>query len=93
MLILKEMTWKTHITIILLKIVIFPEMMDILRNMFHKQQTPFLGWLGTKCFMIIDHPDDLQVVLTSKATMEKGDLYRFFNRGVGLFSAPGTDFA
>lgn len=66
--------------------------MDTLREVFNKQRTPFIGWLGPKCFLVIDHPDDVQVVMNSKDCIEKGDLYRFFNRGVGLFAAPGSYF-
>lgn len=63
-------------------------MMEIVQDMV-KQPTPFIGWLGPKCFLFIDHPDDIQVVLSSKGCIEKSDIYRFFNRGVGLFAAPG----
>lgn len=31
-----------------------------------------------------------QIVMNSKGCIEKSDVYRFFNRGVGLFAAPGA---
>ena len=60
-----------------------------MKEEYTKTERPFLGWLGTKCFVVIDHPDDIQVVINSRSCIEKSDVYRFFNRGVGLFSAPG----
>lgn len=30
-----------------------------------------------------------QIVMNAKGCIEKGDVFRFFNRGVGLFAAPG----
>lgn len=67
-------------------------MSDIIRAEIAQQKTPFLAWLGPKCFMIIDHPDDIQIIVNSKSCIEKSDIYRFFNRGVGLFIAPGRRF-
>lgn len=40
----------------------FTEIMEVLEKSFFKEKTPFLGWLGPKCFIIIDHPDDIQVM-------------------------------
>lgn len=68
------------------------EMMDILRTSISNTPTPFYGWLGDKCFVIVDKPEDIQVVTTSKNCIEKSDVYKFFNRGVGLFAAPGSKF-
>lgn len=67
-------------------------MLDIINAVMAQQQTPFLAWLGPKCFIVIDHADDIQVVVNSKGCIEKSDIYRFFNRGVGLFTAPGWPF-
>lgn len=67
----------------------FIEILDILRDVIAQQKTPFVAWLGPKCFVAIDHPDDIQVVVNAKGCLEKSEIYRFFNRGVGLFTAPG----
>lgn len=66
-------------------------MMDVLKEEYIKYQTPYLSWFGPKCVLVIDHPEDIQVVLTSKSCIEKSDLYRFFNHGAGLFGAPGKN--
>lgn len=66
--------------------------MDLLKDIFSKEKIPFVGWLGPKCFIVIDHPDDIQTVLSSNTCLEKSQIYKCFNRGVGLFSAPGTFF-
>lgn len=66
-------------------------MMEVLKDLLEKSPAPFVAWLGLKCFIIVDHPEDVQVIMSSKGTMEKGDNYRFFNRGVGLFAAPGMN--
>lgn len=66
--------------------------MEVLEEAFSQQKTPFLGWMGPKCFIVIDHPDDVQIVMNSKGCIEKSHVYRFFNRGVGLFTAPGAKF-
>lgn len=65
-------------------------MLEVIEDVFAEQKIPFVSWLGPKCFVVIDHPDDIQVVMNSKCCIEKSDVYRFFNRGVGLFAAPGA---
>lgn len=40
--------------------------------------------------MVVDHPDDAYTVLNSKSCMEKAFVYRFFNMGASLFTAPGA---
>lgn len=63
--------------------------MEILKEHLFKINIPFMCWLGPKNFLIIDHPDDIHTVMNGKECMEKSDMYRFFNRGVSLFAAPG----
>lgn len=67
------------------------EIFDLLKKEIGQRTEPFYGWLGNKCFIIVDKPEDIQVVTTSKNCIEKSDVYRFFNRGVGLFAAPGSN--
>lgn len=66
--------------------------MKVLKDVFSKTKVPFVVWLGLKSFVVIDHPDDIETVMNSNACIEKSDLYNFFNRGVGLFTAPGNYF-
>lgn len=68
----------------------FTEMMDEINEIAKKNQSPFMLWLGPKSFFFVDHPNDIQVVMNSKGCIEKSYLYRFFNGGLGFFSASGT---
>lgn len=67
------------------------EIFDLLKKEIGQRSEPFYGWLGNKCFIIVDKPEDIQVV--TKNCIEKSDVYRFFNRGVGLFAAPGSNIS
>lgn len=53
------------------------------------RKTPFYGWFLGFLVMIIDRPEDAHTVLTSKSCIEKAPIYKFFNRGMALFTAPG----
>lgn len=53
-------------------------------------KTPFYAWFGGALVLVIDDPDDAHKVLTSKSCMEKGFVYKFFNMGTSLFTAPGV---
>lgn len=52
-------------------------------------KTPFYAWFAGALVIVIDHPDDAYTVLTSKSCMEKAHVYKFFNMGASLFTAPG----
>lgn len=54
--------------------------------------TPFYAWFAGALVLVIDHPDDAYTVLTSKSCMEKAFVYKFFNMGDSLFTAPGLIF-
>lgn len=54
-----------------------------------EMKTPFYAWFAGALVLVIDHPDDVHTVLTSKSCMEKSPVYRFFNMGTSLFTAPG----
>lgn len=53
-------------------------------------KTPFYGWFLGYLIMIIDRPEDVQAVLTSKFCIEKALIYRFFHWGSSLLTAPGN---
>lgn len=55
-----------------------------------QMQTPFYAWFAGALVLVIDHPDDAYTVLNSKSCMEKAFVYRFFNMGASLFTAPGV---
>lgn len=52
--------------------------------------TPFYAWFGGVLMLVIDHPDDAHTVLNSKSCMEKAIVYKYFNMGTSLFTAPGN---
>lgn len=54
-----------------------------------QMRTPFYAWFAGALVMVIDDPDDVNTVLTSKSCMEKAFVYKFFNMGASLFTAPG----
>lgn len=54
-----------------------------------RMKTPFYSWFGGALVLVIDHPDDVHAVLTAKTCMEKPQIYKFFNMGKSLFTAPG----
>lgn len=54
-----------------------------------EMRTPFYAWFAGALVLVIDHPDDVYTVLTSKSCMEKSSVYKFFNMGTSLFTAPG----
>ncbi|XP_055317519.1 probable cytochrome P450 313a4 [Sitodiplosis mosellana] len=65
--------------------------MDILKEEYSKQQTPYLNWFGLKCFLIIDHPDDIQMVMTSKSCIEKSNIYpNLFVENIGQHIGRGS---
>lgn len=54
-----------------------------------EMKTPFYAWFCGALVLVIDDPDDVHAVLTSKSCMEKSFVYKFFNMGTSLFTAPG----
>lgn len=66
------------------------EMMKEAVEFMEQMQTPFYAWFVGALVLVIDHPDDAYTVLNSKSCMEKAFVYRFFNMGASLFTAPGA---
>lgn len=54
-----------------------------------EMKTPFYAWFAGALVLVVDHPDDAYTVLTAKSCMEKAPVYKFFNMGTSLFTAPG----
>lgn len=54
-----------------------------------EMKTPFYAWFAGALVLVIDHPDDVHTVLTSKACMGKAPPYKFLNMGTSLLTAPG----
>lgn len=67
----------------------FIEIMQAAVDFMAQLTTPFYAWFGGMLIIVIDHPDDVHTVLTSKSCLEKAIIYKFFNMGTSLFTAPG----
>lgn len=67
----------------------FQEIMREAVGFMAQMKTPFYAWFAGALVLVIDHPDDVYTVLTSKSCMQKAAVYRFFNMGTSLFTAPG----
>lgn len=67
----------------------FVEIMQEAVQFMSEMTTPFYAWFAGALVIVIDHPDDVHTVLTSKSCMEKSSVYKFFNMGTSLFTAPG----
>lgn len=56
-------------------------------NLFHalvsKWPTPLRFWLGPKCFVVINKPEDVQIVLNSQHCMDHADVYNFGRHFIG----------
>lgn len=66
------------------------EIMELVKDIARESKVPFVCWLGPKSFIVIDQPDDIQTVMNSSGCIEKSEIYKFFNRGLGIFAAPGV---
>lgn len=55
--------------------------------------TPFYGWFLGFLVIVIDQPKDVYAFLTSKFSIEKAPIYKFFHWGSSLFTAPGNKWA
>lgn len=67
---------------------IFPAIMKATNRLISEHKTPFCFFMGPQFILVVDKPEDIQAVVTSKGCFEKGQMYKFFNSGVGLFAAP-----
>lgn len=63
--------------------------MDIFIELTATLPTPSRLWLGPKLVIIIGKAEDMQIILNSANCLEKTYVYKFFEKNVGLFSAPG----
>lgn len=63
--------------------------MDILINLTGNIPTPSRLWFGHKLVIVIGKAEDMQSILNSANCLEKTYVYKFLEKNVGLFSAPG----
>lgn len=52
--------------------------------------TPFRMWLRPELIIVLDRPEDVQIVLNSRSCLEKSDIYRFLDKAPTMFGAPGN---
>jgi cytochrome P450 len=50
-----------------------------IREQLKKYGSPLRIWLGPKLFIVLDHPDDAQIIMHSSNSSYKGDVYKFFD--------------
>lgn len=62
--------------------------MQTLNKIVTENETPVCGFLGPQFLIMVDKPEDIQTVISSKGCFEKGQMYRFIKRTLGLFAAP-----
>lgn len=65
------------------------DVMDIFIDLTADIPTPSRLWFGPKLVIIIGKAEDMQKVLNSPNCLEKTYVYKFLEKNVGLFSAPG----
>lgn len=63
------------------------QVFDQIQKLLQKFQSPAKIWFGPVLALLIDDPDDLQVVLNSGDCLEKSYVYSFFGCDKGLFAA------
>ena len=59
-------------------------------DLIKKYESPCAIWLGPEPYIVIDKPEDLQIVLNSPNCLAKADVYNFFHCANGLFTATNT---
>lgn len=52
--------------------------------------TPAKIWFGPYCAIILDNPNDLQIVLNSQKSIDKSEVYKFIDLKKGLLVAGGN---
>lgn len=63
--------------------------MDIFQDLTADIPTPSRLWFGPKLVIVIGKAEDMQTILNSPNCLEKTYVYKFLEKNVGLFSAPG----
>ncbi|KAM8704209.1 hypothetical protein ACLKA7_008757 [Drosophila subpalustris] len=49
----------------------------------HKYKSPFISWMGTKCFLYVNDPLTVEQIFNSSHCTNKGDFYRFMSSAIG----------
>lgn len=63
------------------------QVFDQLQKLLQQFQSPAKIWFGPVLALLIDDPEDLQVVMNSNDCLEKSYVYNFFGCDKGLFAA------
>lgn len=52
---------------------------------------PFRLWFGQYLVLFIDKPEDCQTILNAETCIDKSFVYKFLQKDVALFTAPGSN--
>ena len=66
------------------------DILKVLMDITKDYDSPCKAWLGPKCFVIIQRPEDMQSVLNSQHCIDKSEIYQFFGARKGLIVAGGN---
>ncbi|XP_072159666.1 cytochrome P450 4C1-like [Bemisia tabaci] len=68
----------------------FPDLLRIVTEQCEEYGSPYKFWLGSRLLVVITKPEDIQIILNSSKTLDKGDVYKIFEPvvGAGLVIAP-----
>ncbi|KAM7362485.1 cytochrome P450 313b1 isoform 2-T2 [Cochliomyia hominivorax] len=60
-----------------------------MENKGQQYKTPFITWMGTKCFLYVNDPETIGTIFNSSYCINKGEFYRFMATviGDGLFTS------
>ena len=59
------------------------EFLQYMQKNGEKYGTPFISWMGTKCFLYVNDPETMETIFNSPHCTNKGDFYRFMATAIG----------
>lgn len=71
------------------------DILNVISKMLTDHPSPTGLWLGPQFFVVLDHPVDIETVLTSPHCMDKADIYQMVRQVLetdGLVSNHGIQF-
>lgn len=54
-----------------------------MQNYGENYETPFISWMGTKCFLYVNDPETTETIFKSPYCTNKGDFYCFMATAIG----------
>lgn len=67
------------------------ELLQFVETLSQNYKTPFILWMGGKCFLYVNDPKTVETVFHTTQCLNKGDFYNFVSDviGDGLFTSSG----